>query len=211
MHNNWKGIKMKMMTRRKFIGLVVGGLTAVKVGLGKSKQKYVKFPIDDQPVLEFPKGAWHREGEPDFPQNLCKRKEYNIIDDLIGEIYRYEEFHNQHFQYCIHCNCSGLAWLNRSGKLSGNHHKLDRDNCYRHLLWIQIPLNFDFFSCDVGVKVQMQDLQKSDIILYAHHKVVDKCGHYWNVITSRCFNIDLTKEGRVLMDKEYNREDMLNA
>ena len=195
---------METITRRKFMGMLVGGLTAVKVGLGKSEQRIpdAKLLIDDQSILTFKKGEYSIYAYDIKAKTISRQVEYNVIDDLVEEMNKHDNsFPGSEFRYFIHCNYSGLGMLNTTGRLKEEEYEINLNRGYRYVLWIPVKLFRGFWSISVGTNI----FQKADIILLACN--TKECygwePHLRNYIeiAHRCFNVDYTKSGKALMER----------
>lgn len=192
-------------------GAVIGAIIASNV-VGKEKLSEDHWRKLEKAILEFSEAVrkMKREGEPDFPQTVCKRgieptdkerKEYNVIDDLVEEMNKHDaENPDKEFRYFIHCNYSGLGMLNQTGQLEKDCCECSFNRGYRHVLWIPVDLE----GVSRGINVGTTRIQKADITLVACFEK-DCCG--WDMhhprhlhwITTRCFDVDYTESGKALM------------
>jgi len=209
-NDNWKGrIKMKVMTRRKFMGTIVGGLTAIKVGLGKSEQGRLSEK-DLKKVAQDVKDAQKKFGTTslllngvDEDVNIADsagflQQEYDVIDDLVEEMNKHDTKHpEQEFRYFIYCNYSGLGMLDSTGQLTRGMYRPDIRRGYRYLLWF--PLNLQGYLR--GVNVGISIIQKADIILVCCPEKCCKEFHirHYELVTQRFFNVDYSERGKSLM------------
>ena len=93
----------------------------------------------------------------------------------------YDKYHpGQEFRYVIHCNYSGLGWLDISGKLEKGVYEPSLNRGYRHVLWI--PLSLKGCRCRGGVNVGTDKTQKIDIRLMCYHAM-----YYSNGFLEGCF------------------------
>ena len=114
------------------------------------------------------------------------------------------EHSGQEYEYFIHCNYSGLGWLDAHGQIEREYYQKELQQGFRYVLWIPLGLE----GCCRGMKVGVKEFQNADIELLGF------CGEKINnnersriitgfrkIITSRCCNVDYTKRGKELIGK----------
>lgn len=209
--------KAMRLTRRKFMGMMAGGLIGgsivappafgkVKTANGESVEKKCCDIIYDG----FGKGIeCPNEAKVNLPKEIVKpwneptdeeREGYDVIDDLVEEMNRHDKlFLNREIQYAIHTNYSGLGILKATGHLEKEEYEPSLNRGYKHVLWI--PVNLPGVSR--GVCVGTSAFMKADISLMAYLEEKNKAQkialrHYW-LVTTRCFDVDCTESGKALM------------
>lgn len=161
------------------------GLAGVTVGLGVlCKAEEPKYEIGCDP------GA--KSG------SKSVTKEYDLIADLVEEMNEFnKKLPKTKISYSIHCNYTGLAFLNDTGGL-------DRDDFYgyamqrgyTHHLWIAHKhwIKRTLTKSSVFMHVLVLLYINADIQLVARY--FKKSKDTLTIVTTRCFNVDREEEGK---------------
>lgn len=147
-------------------------------------------------------------------------KNYDLIADLVEEMNKFDKkIPNTLISYTIHCNYTGLAFLNDTGELDKYYDRVygyAMRKGYTHTLWIpykqwprRAPKNLTFL-----MNVLVRPNLTLDLGLMAHYStrrnILNKLENVHTLVTTRCFNVNRDEEGKKIgmggwrpLKKEY--------
>lgn len=158
-------------------------------------------------VSALSKAEEPKEPQPKKPQ---LQVEYDLIADLVEEI---KGFHKKvpdtFIKYSIHCNYTGLAFLNDMGNLDKYEYVVDAvEKGYTH--YLLIPYEFydkrEAYKCAVWINVMLRPNLTQEIGLIAQYStrrnILNKLENVWTLVTTRCFNVNRDEEGRAIANEQ---------
>jgi hypothetical protein len=145
--------------------------------------------------------------EPKKKESDKEGKDYNLIADLVEEMKGFDKkVPNQNITYFIHCNYTGLAFLNDTGLLCEK--EADErilNPWWRFILWIPVYHHGTYHGV---VEIRMRpEVIGFDIGLSARYKTKSVKNNLnlvdtWIFVTTRCFNVNRDEEGRIIANLE---------
>lgn len=197
---------MNNLSRRRFMK----GLAGVVAGVSVLKAEEPKYEVSCDP------------GAKDGSKSVTK--EYDLIADLVEEMNNFDKMHpNTHISYSIHCNYTGLAFLNDTGEL-------DKDVLYRcgpapwvytHYLWIpyklwllrRTPTPVGYTSLINVMLVPLHTIKARPHDLQLIAETTERCSFdinagihnhrsLYELISTRCFNVNRNEEGKIIAGLE---------
>lgn len=192
---------MNDISRRNFMKGLAGAVVGVSA-LSKAEDKTKREPIDLNTVPNFitqkydpkmanidPDSEWAKEN-----------KKYDLIADLVEEMNNFDKkIPDTYISYSIHCNYTGLAFLNDMGQLERD----DFANQVKYKFWIpyshwQQRISFVRYMPIINVIVRPN--LSSDLGLIAQYStrrnILNKLENVWTLVTTRCFNVNRNEEGK---------------
>lgn len=177
------------MNRRSFMKGLAGVVAGVSA-LSKAEEPQTKKATVDLDTV---------------PNHITK--EYDLGTDLVEEMNNFDKkFPDTRIGYSIHCNYTGLAFLNDDGSIDREAYLFEETKLWRYTnlwfpygLWQRINSNNPCVS-GIGIKIILRPNLYQDIGLLAHYSsrrnITNKLENVYTLVTTRCFNVNREEEGK---------------